>query len=127
MFQTGYLTIVDYNADNNAYKLGYPNREVEVALQKYLLEAFARVDAISAERISLQLWNAFNDKNIERVVELLTQLFAHVPYHLHIKQESFYHGLLQAICTTAGIKAQSEYSTSHGRIDLFLDLPKKRY
>ncbi|MCX5925038.1 MAG: AAA family ATPase [Candidatus Dependentiae bacterium] len=31
MFQTGYLTIVNYDRDRNAYKLGYPNFEVKTA------------------------------------------------------------------------------------------------
>ena len=31
------------------------------------------------------------------------------------------------ICTTANIKSQSEYNTSHGSIDMVLDLPKILY
>jgi len=34
---------------------------------------------------------------------------------------------LQIICSVSGIKAQSEYSTSHGRIDLVLDVPNFIY
>jgi len=31
------------------------------------------------------------------------------------------------ICTTANIKTQSEYNTSHGRVDLIMNLPKVIY
>jgi hypothetical protein len=61
------------------------------------------------------------------VVELLKQLFAHVPYQLYMKQEKYYHSLFMMICIGAGIKAQSEYSTNLGRIDLILEFPKVIY
>jgi PD-(D/E)XK nuclease superfamily len=53
----------------------------------------------------------------------LKQLFAHIPYQLHSKEEKFYHSLLMMICIGAGIKAQSEYSTNIGSIDLMLEFP----
>lgn len=46
---------------------------------------------------------------------------------MHGREEKFYHALLQVTCGAAGIKSQSEYSTSHGRIDLVLDLPNILY
>ncbi len=54
-------------------------------------------------------------------------VFSKVPYQLHIDREQFYHGLLQVACHAAGLKVQSEYSLSHARIDLVLDLPSKLY
>jgi Holliday junction resolvase-like predicted endonuclease len=73
------------------------------------------------------LWITFNSSNAEEAVDIIKQLFAHVPYQLHMKEEKFYHALLQMAFTAAGIKAQSEYSTSDGRIDLVLELPKLIY
>jgi len=52
----------------------------------------------------------------------LQQLFAHIPYQLHISQEKFYHALFIMILVGANITYHAEYSTSHGRIDLVLDL-----
>ncbi len=54
-------------------------------------------------------------------------VFSKVPYQFHIDREQFYHGLLQVACHAAGLKVQSEYSLSHARIDLVLDLPSKLY
>jgi len=127
MFQTGYLTISAYDREKNLYKLGYPNHEVRTALQQYLLGIFAQLDFIAAERMSLQLRSVLNHGDVAEGIILLKQLFANVPYQLHVKEEKFYHALLQVICGASGIKAQSEYSTSHGRIDLVLDLPNVLY
>jgi hypothetical protein len=127
MFQTGYLTITAFDQERKLYKLGYPNQEVKTALQKHLLGIFSQLDFLSAERLSLQLRAAFNNSNVDEAVSLIKQLFTNVPYQLHVKEEKFYHALLQVTCGAAGIKSQSEYSISHGRIDLMLDLPNVLY
>ena len=127
MFQAGYLTIVDYDTDSQNYTLDFPNSEVRIAMQKYLLAVFAHTDAVTTQRIFSQLFVAFNNQDMEKIVDLLQQLFAHVPYQLHMKQEKFYHTVLIMMLLGAGIKFHAEYSTSHGRIDLVLELPKVLY
>lgn len=127
MFQAGYLTIVDYNSNTNRYTLDYPNEEVRISFQKYLLEVFAHINAAHAGELSLDLYEAFENKNIDEIVSLLYQLFAHVPYQLHSKEEKYYHSLFMMICIGAGIKVQSEYSTNLGRIDLVLEFPQRIY
>jgi hypothetical protein len=109
------------------YKLDYPNDEVRISFQKYLLEVFAHIQPTDAERTSKELKVAFIKKDIDEVIELLKYLFAHVPYQLHSKEEKYYHSLFMMICIGAGIKAQSEYSTSLGSIDLVFELPKIIY
>jgi len=127
MFQAGYLSIVDYNDETQEYRLDYPNKEVQVSFQKYLLEVFINMDAVQAESLSFALRKAFVEEDIEGVVELLYQLFIHVPYQLHIKKEKYYHSLFMMICIGAQIKVQSEYSTSLGSIDLVLEFSKIIY
>lgn len=127
MFQTGYLTIAGYDQSRKIYSLAYPNYEVKIALQTYLLGILAQLDLVTAERISFNLHPALEQENFEEVMLVLRQLFSNIPYQLHAKQESFYHALLQIACSASGIKAQSEYATSHGRIDLVLDLSTKWY
>lgn len=127
MFQAGYLTAVNYDSERETYQLGYPNREVREAAQWYLLAVFTENNVDKITSIAPRLWTAWNNGQIEDAMQLLRQLFAKVPYPLHVNLESFYHSLLQMICTVASIKAQAEYNTSHGRIDLVMDLPKVLY
>lgn len=127
MFQTGYLTITGYNDKKRLFTLGYPNLEVKTSLQKHLLSIFAKLHVGQIELLSSQLQTAFHAVNITEAIEVLKQLFTHVPYQLHIDAEKFYHSLLQIAFSASGIKAQSEYSTSHGRIDLVLELPEIIY
>jgi hypothetical protein len=127
MFQAGYLTIVDYDADIDLYTLDYPNYEVKRSMQKYLLEVFAHIDPELGNNLSKQFKIALGKQDVETAVEILQRLFAHVPYQLHMKEEKYYHSLVMAVCLCAGIKERAEYSTSHGRIDLVIELLKVVY
>ena len=127
MFQTGYLTITNFDRVKNSYELGYPNLEVKIALQKQLLKIYTTLDFAHVENIALQLFTALNSQNLPELITLLKQLLVRVPYQIHIKEEKFYHALLQVIFGAAGIKTQSESSISHGRIDLVLELPATLY
>lgn len=127
MFQTGYLTIVDFDEETNLYKLNWPNEEVRVSFQKYLLEAFAQLDLAESERLSQSLRLALYNHDIEEAVSVIQQIFAHSSYHIHDKKEKYYHSILQTIFIMAGLKSQSESSTAHGRIDLVLEVPKRIY
>lgn len=127
MFQTGYLTITAFDKDKRSFELGYPNLEVESALQKYLLGIYTKLNFADTESISLKLFTALNKQDIKEAVAQLKQLIVRVPYQLHVKEEKFYHALLQVIFGACGIKAQSEYTISHGRIDIVLDLPSLFY
>lgn len=127
MFQTGYLTISDYDSSKNMYRLGYPNHEVEKALQIYLLAIFTHLNTITAEDMALQLQTAFQSHDAESIVQVLKRLFAHIPYQIHAKEEKFYHALLQMAFIVAGMNAHAEYSTSHGRIDMVIEEPTATY
>jgi hypothetical protein len=95
MFQAGYLTIVGYDEEREVYELNYPNSEVKASFQDHLLGAFAQLDSAAVRRLSEELWITFNSGSTEEIVDTIKQLFAHVPYQLHMKEEKFYHALLQ--------------------------------
>jgi Predicted AAA-ATPase len=45
LYQTGYLTIKNYDPVQRLYELGYPNREVEDAFLTYILGSFSKVES----------------------------------------------------------------------------------
>ncbi len=127
LFQTGYLTIARYDTRTTNYWLEFPNEEVKTALNQHLLTFLAHTDPASSDYARKELLFLFDSGDVEGAVACLKMLFSQVPYQLHIEREQFYHGLLQVACHASGLKVQSEYSTSHARIDLVLDLPSKLY
>lgn len=127
MFQTGYLTIGSYDLQTKLFKLNYPNLEVKSTLEKYLLTIFADTDLSQTNNMVTKFKAALNTQDLNSAMIYLQLILAKIPYQIHIKIESFYHSLLVIICNAAEIKTQAEYATSHGRIDLVLDLPKVLY
>lgn len=127
MFQAGYITLSGYDEMNGLYSLEYPNKEVEIAVKGYLLEMFTNLTTNVVRQISNQLRSALNNGNVEELVSILRKLFASVPYQIHLKDEKFYHALIQTAFMAAGVTAQSEYSTSHGRADMIVTAAKFLY
>lgn len=126
-FQTGYLTIADYDAENHFFRLDYPNAEVKISFQKYLLEAVTYIGVTHIEVLAKDFKVALQKDDMQEVKTILVQLFSRIPYQLHMKEEKYYHSLLIMLCITSGIEVNSEYSTSDGRIDLVFHLPKMIY
>src|SRR3990167_2794695 len=79
MFQTGYLTITAYDQARNIYYLGYPNNEVRTAALQYLLTVFTDSESVAIRSTATQLWDAWNDRDLDTALMLLQTLFAKIP------------------------------------------------
>jgi len=127
LFQSGYLTIKRFNQETRKYTLDYPNYEVRTAMEQYFLSVITQTDVVQVELFASNLLEAFKEKNIVEIVALIKSKIVQVPYPTHIKEEKFYHGLLHVLCSAAGLKVYSEYMTSHGRIDMVVELSSVNY
>jgi hypothetical protein len=127
IYQSGYLTIKDYDQRFGEYLLGFPNEEVEVGFTKFLLPWYISKDK---SRTAFDLAKFVTDLeagNTEQFVRRLRALFADTPYMLIRDLENHYQNIIWVICKLAGIYVQAEYMTSEGRIDLVLQTPKFCY
>lgn len=127
MLQTGYLTVKQYDEDSGLLHLNYPNREVQSSLQIHIITLITRVDILAVQRLVRQFGAAMNAQNLKEAFRVLKQIFISVPYALHVPQESYYHALFQIICGAAGVKVLPEQMTSHGCIDIVLELSRVTY
>ncbi len=55
LYQSGYLTIKDYDSEMNMYKLGYPNEEVRIGFSKCLMPFYANNSSSDNENFQLNL------------------------------------------------------------------------
>ncbi len=120
LFQTGYLTIADYDKHTRKYMLDYPNQETRDSFQKYIFAALVNSTSFAVEHSTSQLRMALRNNNIQQFCTILQSLFAHIPYNLHIAQERYYHSLFQLLGNLLGMDIQSEVVTNRGRIDLVI-------
>ena len=120
LFQTGYLTISNYDAATQQYQLSFPNTEIRESFKKYLLVAYSHTDIPTVERVTSLLSRAIKNNDIPEFCVQLRTLFANIPFQLHISEERYYHSLFQVIGSLLSLDIQSEVSTDKGRIDLVL-------
>jgi hypothetical protein len=120
-FQSGYLTIKDavqssFN-EELVYTLGIPNEEVRQSLMDYLTSSFAEYPVDKTISTRERMMEALLKGDATVFETNLKELFANIPYQLHIKREAYYHSLLLLWLNMLGFHVDAEVSTSRGRID----------
>ena len=118
IYQSGYLTIKDYDPDFKTYTLGFPNAEVEEGFIKYLLPHYTAVDEVGTGFCIKQFVKDVREGRTEQFVERLHSLFADTPYELIKDLENHYQNVVWLLFKLLGFYVQAEYHTSRGRIDL---------
>jgi len=79
LFQTGYLTIKEYIAGRNYYRLGYPNDEVRYGFLNNLKSSFLPLD----RGLGISIFKFLDDidaQDVDSFMERLQTVFANLPY-----------------------------------------------
>ncbi|MCY7358265.1 MAG: PD-(D/E)XK nuclease domain-containing protein, partial [Rudanella sp.] len=128
LFQTGYLTIQSYNADDLVYTLDYPNQEVRFSIQQYLMRIFRQAEGEEVVPFILKLRNALQTNDIDTAIEVINTVFASLPYDLwQTENERFYHALIHLTFVLLGVYVQSEVHTARGRCDALVQTERYTY
>lgn len=128
LFQTGYLTIRDYDPHTGLYTLDYPNREVKDTMQQHLLAAFRETTKTDSLPLLIKIKTALEQGDLERLIELVDILFSTIPHQIfQEKQEAFFHAVLHLSFSAIGLFVQSEVSTAKGRLDTVVHTPDRIY
>jgi hypothetical protein len=121
LFQTGYLTIKGIDYENGDFTLDYPNREVEEALNMYILGEISNKPHTMVGTPLIELRYAFRQNNIEKAMNILHSLLKDVPNQLiKGKRENFFHTFVHLTFRYVGFNFESELNTSDGRMDCVL-------
>ena len=132
IYQSGYLTIKDYNWEDGTFLLDFPNNEVK----KGFLAMVAADYLKSREDISYvarELNKALRAGDTERFRELLTAFLAGVPYDLRRKEdererERYFQYTFYLILRMLGVyTVRAEERQSQGRVDCVVETPDYVY
>ena len=130
LFQSGYLTLKDYNPRNGRYTLDFPNKEVREGFSKSLYKYYMEEYVGSQDTLG----NAFQDLQskditIEQFIETIRQWYAGIPYSItdRNQNEQLYQSLIYAALLGFGADVQAEDMTSDGRMDIALKLQDAIY
>ena len=133
IYQSGYLTIKEYDPEFGIYKLGFPNLEVEEGFVKYLLPFYTSVSAPKTPFEIRQFVKEIENGNYDAFFQRLQSFFADTPYEVIAGQkperdtELHYQNVLFIVFKLVGLYTHMEYHTSNGRIDLVLQTERYIY
>jgi hypothetical protein len=120
IYQSGYLTIKDYNSRFNLYKLGFPNEEVEEGFLNYLMPSYTQTTSEQSSFSIMQFVIDVERGNVDDFLQRLSGLFSDTPYELVRDVENHYQNIIFIVAKLMGFYVKAEYHTSQGRIDLVL-------
>jgi hypothetical protein len=73
MFQTGYLTIKNYDPQSRIYELDYPNEEVRQSYIEFLAKAYSDNYSQSVQVLALQMHRALRELNFDKVQSIFNR------------------------------------------------------
>ncbi|MBQ3909677.1 MAG: AAA family ATPase, partial [Muribaculaceae bacterium] len=120
LYQSGYITIKDYDREDNTYTLGIPNREVHNGLYKTLMTRYL-MPVSSANRSMIRLVEkCMRDDDIDAALTAVQSFMASLPYDLSNKSERDFETILRVLFECIGIRTDTEVRTARGRCDVVL-------
>ena len=127
IYQSGYLTIKDYDKEFKLYKLGFPNKEVEEGFMRFLIPYYTSVNAVDSGFEIQRFVKEVRNGEIDAFLCRLQSFFADTPYELIRDLEVHYQNVLFIVFKLVGFYVKAEYHTSRGRIDLLLQTSRYIY
>ena len=119
IYQSGYLTIKDFEKETRLYTLDFPNQEVEEGFLDVLLKKFITVpyDDIGLEINNLRV--ALRAKNIDRALNIIKSAIADLPTVVKKDMcENYYESVTHLMFRMTGWRVVSELQNVCGRSDV---------
>ena len=127
LFQSGYLTIKDYQERFKLYVLDFPNEEVREGFVKFLLPYYTKLKEQQTQTLISKFILSLERGDADTFMQLMQSLMAGTPYELIRELENHYQNVMYIITKLMGFYIQAEYRTSNGRIDLMIGTDKYVY
>ena len=118
LYQTGYLTIADYDKNRKRYTLCFPNEEVKYGFLESLMPSYVPA-ATAGKGLDIFTLEEYVEKgDTEGIKNVLTALFASIPYTREADPfEHYFQSVIYLVFTLLGKFAVCEMHTFSGRID----------
>ena len=127
LFQSGYLTIRKYLAEEQIYQLGYPNEEVRFGFLQELLPLYVNIRRDEVRATVLKLYRALRSGDMAEAMAQISVILAGIIYGNTPSsekgrplREQYYQSVLYAVFRLLGIHAQAEVVCATGRIDMLV-------
>lgn len=136
LYQSGYLTIKDYDKDSGIYTLSIPNREVRLGYTEGLLPVYIGLESSDVQTgFALKFWKALKQRNIDLAMREMQSYLASIPYVEGFKKklenavtaEGFYEYTLYLIFSMLNVYVRTQVKCAGGRTDMVVWMPDTIY
>lgn len=119
-YQTGYLTIREYDPEEDVYTLGIPNLEVRQGFFEYLLPYYTTMDTSDTKVLIIDLRRCLEDGRADDFMIRIKSMFAGFGYDMRFDEERNVQNAFLILFSLIGISVQTEVKLSDGRIDVLV-------
>ena len=136
LYQSGYLTIKDYDPDTEAYALAIPNQEVRVGYVNGLLPTYTGLNSADVQMgFAAKFWKALKQGDIDLAMRHMQAYLAGIPYVEGFKQklaeaatkEGFYEYTFYLIFSMLNVYVRTQVKVAGGRVDMVVLMPDTIY
>ena len=136
LYQSGYVTIKDYDNETLMYTLGIPNKEVREGFIEGLLPTYVGLRANDVQvGFAVRFWKALKKNEIDTAMQEMKAFLAGVPYVEGFKEklkdvknfEGFYEYTFWLIFNMLNVYARTQVKCANGRIDFVVLMPETTY
>ena len=136
LYQSGYLTIKDYDRESESYTLAIPNQEVRIGFTEGLLPTYLGLESSQVRAgFALKFWRALKKNDIDLALIEMQAYFAGLPYIEGFKQkmgditktEGFYEWTFYLVFSMLNVYVKTQVKTIKGRTDMVVWMPDAIY
>lgn len=128
LYQSGYLTIKDYDKEDKVYNLHFPNYEVRQGMVKGLTNYLMNTDNLERDAAILAMSRALKQSDLPLALTHLRSYIASLPYDIITKKEwmakkkceAFYKLIIYIVFSLLNSKVDTEVKSILGRADVVI-------
>ena len=127
LYQSGYLTIKNYDPMFQQYTLGIPNKEVRDGLLNSLVPRYVNPRRTDNDAFLLGFCKAVYRGDIEDALEHMRTYMATIPYDLENHTEKHFQTIFYLMFSFLNIYIRTEVKSAVGRADAVMHMPDTVY
>jgi hypothetical protein len=120
LYQSGYITIKDFDKELDLYTLDIPNKEVRIGLMKSLLPHYVGSKAPETTTMVAYLSRDIRNGDMDAALRRLQTFLSTIPQCDNTKYEGHYQQMFYIIFSLIGYYVDVEVRTPRGRVDMVL-------
>ena len=120
LYQSGYITIKDYDKTLDLYTLDIPNKEVRLGLMKSLLPNYVASKTRETTTMVAYLSRDIRNGDMDAALRRLQTFLSTIPYCDNTRYEGHYQQMFYIIFSLLGNYVDVEVRTPRGRVDMVL-------